>query len=143
MTYATLDLLVQAVGERMLIQLTDREEQATGEVDADAVARALADTDADINGYLAGRYRLPIEGGVPAKLASVAIAISLYKLHRFTPDDKIAKDYDRAIADLGRIASGVIRLEIEGAEPASSGAGGVETSDRDRPLTAESLRGFI
>ena len=55
MTYATLDLLTNRVGEAMLIALTDRGEVPFGVVDADVLARALADADAIIDGYLAAR----------------------------------------------------------------------------------------
>ena len=42
MTYATLDLLTNRVGEAMLIALTDRGEVPLGVVDTDVLGRALA-----------------------------------------------------------------------------------------------------
>lgn len=143
MTYATLDQLIEKLGEQLLVTLTDREQPLTGGIVIDVVDRAIADADAVIDGYLAGRYRLPIEGGVPALLVDYALTITAYKLHRFKPDEKIQKDYDDAIAALKLIATGTIRLNIAGVEPASSGSGGVQAIDRERPLTPESLRGFI
>src|SRR5690606_6605607 len=44
----------------LLVALTDRAEVATGEIDQDVVDRALADTDAMIDGYIAARYALPL-----------------------------------------------------------------------------------
>jgi phage gp36-like protein len=142
-TYATLDQLKAKLGERTMIQLTDRDEPRTGEIVIGVVDRALADTDAMIDGFLAGRYRLPIEGGIPAQVTDLALAIAAYKLHPFKPDDKIQKDYDDARADLAKISTGAIRLQLAGLEPESSGASGVQATDRARDFTADSLKGFI
>lgn len=143
MTYATLEQLIEKLGEPTLVQLTDRDEPRTGAIVIGRVDRALADTDSVIDGYLAGRYRLPIEGGVPALLVDFALAIAAYKLHPFKPDEKIETDYKDAVASLAKISTGVIRLQLAGLEPASSGSSGVQAIDRERPLTPESLKGFI
>lgn len=142
MTYATLDQLTKRFGERMLLQLTDRATPPAGAIGADVVARALADTDAVIDGYLAGRYRLPL-AEVPPLLADLAQVIAIYKLHPRAPEKKIEDDYRDALAALGKIATGVIRLPVEGIEPPSSGASGVQTVDRERPFTEANLKGFI
>ena len=142
MSYASQEQLEDRFGERLLIQLTDRSTVPTGVIDPAVVARALADTDAVIDGYLAGRYALPL-AETPPLLADLAQAIAIYKLHPFAPDAKIEQDYKDAIATLNRIATGTVRLELAGVEPESSGAAGVETIDRERPLTPENLKGFI
>lgn len=41
------------------------------------------------------------------------------------------------------IADGAIRLDVAGQEPASSGSNDVVMTETARPLTADSLRGFI
>lgn len=144
MTYATLDLLADRYGEQLLLQLADRATPPAGVIDAAVVGRALADTDAMIDGYLAGRYVLPL-GETPPLLADLAQAIAIYKLHPFSAEKKIEDDYRDAIATLKSIASGVVRLPLAGAgdEPASSGGAGVVTIDRERDLSPEALRGFI
>lgn len=143
MTYATLDQLTDRFGERMLIELSDRAEPATGMVDATVVGRAQADTDATIDGYLAGLYALPIAGDVPPMLTDLALAIAIYKLHRYEPDEKIRKDYEQALKDLDRISKGAIKLPIDGAEPQAKQGSGVLTNDRLRPFTEENMTGFI
>lgn len=146
MAYATLDQLTTRYTEQLLLQLTDRAVPPAGAIDQAVIDRALADTDAAIDGYLAGRYVLPI-GETPPLLADLAQAIAIYKLHPFTPNDKIDKDYRDALASLAAIAKGTIRLPLPGLgagdEPASSGASGVVTTDREPVMTADSLRGFI
>jgi phage gp36-like protein len=141
-TYATLEQLSERFGERMLLQLTDRSTPPAGTIDSGIVDRALADNDAVIDGYVAGRYALPL-AEVPPLLADLAQVIAIYKLHPFAPDPKIKDDYTDALKMLDRIASGTVRLPAQGIEPASSGAAGVEVIDRDRDLTPENMRGFI
>lgn len=142
MTYATLAQLTDRYGEKTLRQLTDRASPPAGVVDAAVVDRALADADAVIDGYLKGRYVLPL-ADTPPLLADLAQAIAIYKLHVRAPDPKIEKDYENAMRSLREIAQGIVRLDIAGVEPAASGASGVKTTDRDRPMTADNLKGFI
>jgi phage gp36-like protein len=140
--YATLDQMTDRFGLRMLVALTDRGVVASETVDTGTVARALADTDALIDGYLKVRYVLPL-ATVPALLVDLALSIAIYKLHTASPDDKIVRDYDQAMRMLREIAQGVIQLDVAGAEPAISGGSGARMTDRERPLTAENLKGFI
>lgn len=142
MTYASQEQLVARFGAQTLVSLTDRAVPPTGEIDTAVVAQALADTDAMIDGYLAGRYQLPLVD-VPALLRDPALAIAIYKLHTFAPDPKIKDDYELALKQLRDISSGVIKLGVAGVEPAGTGAGGVQMTDRERPLTQENLTGFI
>lgn len=142
MTYCTLDQLTERYGEKMLRQLTDRATPPAGAIDAAVVDRALADTDASIDGYLAGRYQLPL-GATPALLADLAQTIAIYKLHGQTVAQKVADDYAQALKMLGLIAAGVVRLGVAGIEPPASGASGVRTNDRERDITPDNLRGFI
>lgn len=142
MTYATLEQLTERYGERMLLDLTDRNRVATGVIDAGVVDRALNDTDAVIDGYVAGRYALPLSE-VPPLLVDLAQIIAIYKLHSSSVPAKIKDDYDYALKSLIQIANGTIRLPAQGIEPASSGAAGVVAIDRERDFTPENLRGFI
>lgn len=142
MSYATLAQLTARFGERMLIQLTDRADVPTGAIDGDIVDEQLRNTDAVIDGYLAGKYRLPL-ADVPPMLADLAQVIAIYKLHPSQPDPKIEKDYDQALKTLLQISQGAVRLPLEGVEPEATSGSGVVTNDRERPLTEENLRGFI
>lgn len=142
MGYVSQQELVDRFGERLLLQVADRADPPAGTIDADVVARAVADTDAMIDGYLAGRYILPLEA-TPPLLTDVAAAIAIYKLHIFTPDQKLSDDYKDAISTLSKIASGTVKLPVAGVEPVGSGSAGVITIDRERDFTPENLRGFI
>ncbi|WP_315742830.1 MULTISPECIES: DUF1320 domain-containing protein [unclassified Bradyrhizobium] len=142
MSYAAQSDLVARYGTPMLIDLTDRADTPAGTIDAAVVTQALADADAAIDGYLLGRYTLPL-ATTPALLKDLAAPIAVYKLHRDTVSDKVRADYLDALKTLSLIASGAVRLAVAGIEPAASGASGVRTTDRARPLTPENLKGFI
>lgn len=143
MTYATLPGLTARFGADMLRDLTDRADPPAGAIDEDVIDAALADADAAIDGYLAARYRLPL-AEIPARVVSLAEDIAIWRLHRYAPDPKIEADYKQALATLREIATGTQRLPLPlGNEPVDSGAGGVTITDRERPMTADNLRGFI
>jgi len=142
MAYSSLDQLTDRFGERTLVDLTDRAVPATGVVDEAVVTRVLADTDAMIDGYLASRYKLPL-AATPPLVADLAATIAIYKLHRRAPDQKIADDYHAAIRALRDIAAGTVRLDVAGVEPEAAGTAGVTTTDRDRDMTPDNLKGFI
>lgn len=142
MTYTTLDQLTERFGAQVLLSLTDRGPVQTGIVDGDVVARALADTDAVIDGYLQSRYALPVTS-VPTLLSDLAQSIAIYKLHVYQPDPKIEEDYKNAMRSLREIADGRIVLTIAGQAAAGTGGSGARITDRARPLTETNLKGFI
>ncbi|MGJ5203635.1 gp436 family protein [Bradyrhizobium sp. HKCCYLR20261] len=142
MSYAAQSDLVARYGSEMLIELTDRADPPAGTIDASVVTQALTDADAVINGYLLGRYTLPL-ATTPPLLKDLAVPIAVYKLHRDTVSEKVRLDYQDALKMLSQIAAGAVRLTVAGIEPAASGASGVRTTDRARPLTPENLKGFI
>ena len=143
MSYATLSDLVDRYGEGMLVMLTDRAIVPRGMVDEAVVARALADADALVDGYLAGRYVLPLSA-VPPLVAQIAAQIAISNLHVTTPEPKIAAEKDAAIAQLRDIAKGVILLPSSaGDQPSGTGSGGVIVTDRSRPMSADQMTGFI
>lgn len=142
MTYVTQDQLVTRFGRPMLVALTDRGELATGEIDGSIVDRALADTDALIDGYLLARYVLPM-AEVPALITDIAGAIAAWKLHTTAPDPKIEADYKAAMQLLTAIAAGNVRIPVQGVDPAEVGDTGAQVTDRRRTFTADSMRGFI
>jgi phage gp36-like protein len=142
MTYASQTDLVERYGESMLIDLTDRAEPAAGAIDSSVVDRALGPAVAAIDGYLKGRYLLPL-AVTPPLLRDLAQPIAIYKLHRNVTSDKIRKDYEDAMRLLLAISRGDVRLDVAGVEPAASGTSGVRTSDRVRDLTPDNMKGFI
>lgn len=142
MTYASQNDLIERYGEKMLIGLTDRSSPPVGAIDADVVSRALEDADAMIDGYLAGRYRLPL-AVTPPLVRDQALPIAIYKLHRDIASNKVRADYEDALAILKQISTGTVRLDVAGDEPPSSGTSGARTNDRDPIFTPDSMKGFV
>lgn len=142
MTYITQVQLENRYGAQMVAKLTDRAVPATGLLDAATLAQALADTAAMIDGYLQGRYHLPL-ASVPPLLTDLAGAIAVYKLHRTMAPEKVRTDYEDARRQLEAIAKGVIRLSVAGVEPASGSADAPQTNTPERPFSPASLKGFI
>ncbi|MCL4189890.1 MAG: DUF1320 family protein [Rhodobacteraceae bacterium] len=142
MPYASLQDLTDRVGARTLVDLTDRAAEPAGEIDADVVDAALAHADAVIDGYLAVRYALPL-AETPPLLRDAAVAIALWKLHPVAPDPKTEADWREALRLLRDLSTGAARLAVAGVEPAGSGGQGARLTDRDRPMTEATLRGFI
>lgn len=142
MNYTTLAALSDRYGARMLVALTDRAAVATGEIDATVVARAIADSAALIDGYLGARYRLPL-AQVPPLVADLAARIAIWNLHTSAADPKIEADYREAIRSLEGLSKGVLRLDLDGVEPPGAGNSGARITDRERPMTAENLTGYV
>lgn len=107
MAYCTTADLIAEFGEQSLIDLTDRADPPAGVVDAVTLGRAIAAADAEIDGYLATRYLVPI-APVPVRLVGVACDIVRYRLHadRVTDDSPVLRRYRDAVAWLKDLAAG-------------------------------------
>lgn len=78
MTYCTTQDLIDRFGETELVQLTDR--NGDGAIDQEVVDRAITDAAGEIDGYLASRYRVPLDT-VPVVVRKVACNLAYYSLH--------------------------------------------------------------
>lgn len=142
MAYCTLTQLQDRYGLPFLIELSFRGDTAPTEPDAALFTRALADADALIDGYLLGRYALPLSS-LPSLLVDLSQRIAIYNAHANVAGDKIRNDYDDALKTLSAIARGDVRLNIAGVEPTSSETGGVLATENDKPLTVDAMKGYI
>lgn len=140
MSYATLQDLIDRFSEDEIIRLSDRADVPTGEVDAAVVAQALDDASDLIDGYLAGRYRLPMEEA-PALLGQICSDIARYKLYRDMPTETVAQRNKDALSHLKMIAEGKVVLQVAGIETPDSG-GEVLFDAPDPVFSRDSLKGF-
>lgn len=104
-------------GSTELAQLTDRVNGAV--IDAEVVGRAIVDAEAEIDGYLAARYQLPL-ASIPAVLARIAADIARYRLWADQASESVRKRYEDAVRDLKAISSG--SMVIDGASPLAPSA---------------------
>lgn len=129
MTYATPSALLYRHGARDLLKLID--DRTTDQNDQDAVLaaldgapaieRALADADADIDAYLAGRYALPL-ATLPPMLERVACDLARYRLYDQKATEEVRARYEDAVRVLEQIARGAVTLGLPAANaPAPEG----------------------
>ncbi len=109
MAYATQADMEARFGLEELVARTDR--NATGAVDATVLNRALSDADAEIDGYLATRYRLPLPT-VPAVLARIACDIARYRLWEELASDEVRRRYEDARRLLEALSRGTVSLGL-------------------------------
>ena len=112
--YCTLDDIEKHTSTPTLIQLTSDDGQ--DEIDKTVVEEALLYSSALIDGYLRGRYSLPLDICFPL-LRVLAVDLSVYRLYsrrmRNEMPEVIDSAYKNAIATLRDIQKGVISLQSE------------------------------
>lgn len=110
MAYATSDDISGLYGDDELLRVAELEE--TGQLDADAVSRALDNASAEIDGYIGARYVLPV--ATTPTLSRLAVDISLYRLALKsgprTAEHRVR--YDDAIKFLTLVAAGKATVGI-------------------------------
>lgn len=106
MPYCTLQNLVDRFGAAELIQRTDR--TGTGAIDTVVLNEAIADADAEIDGYLTA-YPLPLTT-IPANLERMACDIARYYLFGDGMIEQVKTRYDSAISYLKLVAKGGINI---------------------------------
>ena len=125
MTYATQSDLVERFGADELAQRTNRVDGQS--IDTVVLSRALADADAEIDGYLATRYTLPL-ASTPAVLARLAADLARYQLCGDKVPDSVRQRYVDAVVVLKRLATGEVQLAGIAAAPSVGGAGNAVAS---------------
>lgn len=135
--YASVADMIERFGEVEIIELTDLEH--TGEVVVDVAEQALSDATAEIDGYLAARYRLPVTD-TPRMLSVLCTDIARYRLQKGVSTDQARQRYEDAIAALKSIARGDINLPLSSPPPAS--AEPMTTPGSARVFDDDALRGY-
>lgn len=130
MSYAAFADFVASVGEAEAIELTDA--VGAGVPDAAVYAAAAADVDAEIDGYLAGRYALPLSP-VPRLIVRIACDMARYRLWREQASDEVRRRFEDARRLLEAIAAG--RVQLGAPRPAQEGVTGgtLEVARGTRP----------
>lgn len=125
MAYSTLADLQELVSDQVLISLTD--DADAGTIDAAAVDRAIADSDAVIDGYVRTRYPVPLSP-VPQLIRNISVTLTRYRLFsrrgfdETSADKAVVRDNDNAIAMLKSIAKGELTLGVTSPAPDTSTA---------------------
>lgn len=141
MPYCTQSDIEEQIPQAELINLTD--DAGSGGVDASAVARAIADADAEIDAYCGARYTVPFSPA-PVMIRKLSVDLAIY--HLFSrralkvSEDRKAR-YDNAIRFLRDVSLGRISLGADApAETDTSDSVNMDTSVR--VFTRDKMRGY-
>lgn len=133
--YATETDLKKRFGARQIDELKSMHVQDVAEGEepkpVDAVQIALQDSSEEIDGYIGGRYSLPL-ANVPSNLNRIACDIARYRLYFEQPTEHVTKLYDDAIAFLKRVQDKKADLQILDAESKEI----IEDEPKNKPATA-------
>lgn len=114
MDYCTIEDIETQTSTPTLIQLTSDDEQEA--VDRVVAQEAILYSSTLIDGYLRGRYTLPLDAHFPL-LRILAIDLSIHRLYSRRMRDEmpevIENNYKNAISTLKDIQKGVISLQSE------------------------------
>jgi phage gp36-like protein len=109
------------------------------------VARAIADADEEIDGYLQSRCVVPVSP-VPGIIRKISVDIAIYNLYSRRLDqvpESRRQRHENALRFLGKVAEGKIGLganDPDGNPPADSTIGVANATDRT--ITSDKLERF-
>lgn len=151
--YTTASRLIEKYGAQHLIYLTIKE--PTGDEtspDLAVINREIGRVDGIIDGYLRGRYPLPLPE-IPPELAGYAEDMVIARIYGCLPERTVPEDIVRAAKEasawLRDLQKGLATLSVETLPPASSGGepgatGFIRTSKQksDRIFDDDTLNRF-
>lgn len=117
MPYCTVTDMVIRYGLQDLIMLSWREGVADNELNQPVIEQAIDDATAEINGYIAGRYELPL-AQVPDVLVRHCCDIARYLLGGDRVPESVQKRYDSVISYLVKVGKGDLSLGLSQGTPA-------------------------
>ena len=131
------DALNAIIGDTFIEDPVEREELVSPIIDADA----------EIDGYLAKRYAVPL-APAPRVINKFSKDIAVYNLFsrigidEGTDQKTYLNRYNAAIKFLTLVAEGTVSIGTETEDPASAAAGGFKVKSNSRLFTREKMRGM-
>lgn len=111
MPYATHADMTARFGEPDLILLTERSDSPQDVINTDILEQAINDASAEIDGYLAGRYTLPL-AVVPSVLKRICCDVARYFLGTDNAPEHVTERYKNAIKFLSAVGKGELSLGV-------------------------------
>lgn len=124
MPYCSTEDLKKLADEKAILRLCDDAGTASGlddEAVASVIAEAIEQVESEIDGYLAGRYKTPLDPA-PRMVSGLAARMTMFYLSMRRPggkDERWEKLHSGAVDILKQIAKGVVRIgavELEARE---------------------------
>lgn len=144
MAYSTIDDLTEIIPAATIVELTD--DEGAGEADQGKVAKAIAEADEEIDGYLRGRYELPF-AVVPGIVPGLSASLAVFNLYARRPEIELPPTlkvrHDHTVRTLERIQKGVVSLATAAGDgPAEQGEYRTSKAAGDRTFSKTVLDGF-
>jgi len=144
--YCTLADIQAIVPAQDLIELTDDDSLPPVAIDQTKVNRAITDAGELIDGYLRGRFTLPLSP-VPGLINTLAVDMVIYRLYsrrfKLTPPDVVKARHGEAMQILEQVRTGKISFGMENTGGAETpDAGGPVVNAPDRVFTRDSLEDY-
>lgn len=136
------DALNSIIGDTFIEDPAEREEKVGPIIDA-----AIADADAEIDGYLAKRYAVPFSP-VPRVLNKFSKDIAVYNLFsrigidEGTDQKTYLNRYNAAIKFLTLVAEGKVSIGSDSEDPASAASRGFAVQSSPRLFRRDQMRGM-
>ena len=136
------DALNAIIGDTFIEDPAEREELVTP-----IIKGAIADADAEIDGYLAKRYAVPLSPA-PRVINKFSKDIAVYNLFsrigidESTDQKTYLNRYNAAIKFFELVADGKVSIGTEADDPASAAATGFSAKSNTRLFTRGSMRGM-
>ena len=143
MSYCTIEDIKGQIPENILLVYTD--DNGSGVVDEDKVAKAISSAEAEINSYVQTRYPVPVNP-VPDILNKLAVDISIYNIvsrrgfDEQSGDKIFAERYKAAVKFLENVAKGVVLLSPKASE--AKPEQGTSFQNPPRLFNRDSMKGF-
>ncbi|MFN3879801.1 MAG: gp436 family protein [Nitrincola lacisaponensis] len=139
--YATTQDMINRYGQDELVLLTDRD-GSLGAIADLVLDQALADASAEIDGYLGGRYQLPLPT-VPAVLTRICCDIARYLLHDEQAPEQLQKRYESSIKFLRSLGNGELSLGLPDTGSAGPSNNTAEMHSHGSVFARDKSKGFI
>lgn len=136
------DALNAIIGDTFIEEPAEREELVGPIIDA-----AIGDADAEIDGYLAKRYAVPLSPA-PKVINKFSKDIAVYNLFsrigidEGTDQKTYLNRYNAAIKFLTLVAEGKVSLGVEADDPATAAATGFSVKSNPRLFSRGQMRGM-
>ncbi len=136
------DALNAVIGDNFIEEPDEREAFIGPLIDA-----AIGDADAEIDGYLAKRYAVPLSPA-PKVINKFSKDIAIYNLFSRIGIDESTEQktylnrYNAAIKFLTLVAEGKVSLGVDMDDPAAAAATGFSVKSNRRLFSRESMRGL-
>jgi len=139
MPYITQAELADRFGSDELIALADRDRD--GVADAAVIDQAITDAEAEIDGYLAVRYTVPLISA-SAGIKTICADIARYRMMDDRPLDEAVKRYEAAVRFLRDVATGRASLGLTSPSDAQPFRYAASKGVSDRTMSHKTLEGY-